>query len=250
MTDEGLLKPGERIDCLIDERLKIIQNPQTFRFSADAVLLARFVTVKPGDIVCDLGTGTGVIPLLLSQRTRAAKLYGLEIQAGMADMARRSVIINGLTDRISIDTGDLREAVARYGSSRFDAVVSNPPYYAACFGRLNASDALTLARHEVACTLEDVVKAAARITKSRGRAAFIHKPHRLVDLIVLLRANRLEPKRLQVVYARPGRKPAFVLVEAVKDGGAELAILNPLYIYDADGEYTLELRDIYFGERE
>jgi len=250
VADDVLLKPGERIDRLIDDRLKIIQNPQAFRFSADAVLLARFVTVKPGDTVCDLGTGTGVIPLLLSAQTKASRLYGLEIQTEMADMARRSVALNGLTKKISIDTGDLREALARYGSSRFDVVVSNPPYNSAGLGRLNASDAMTLARHEIMCTLEDVVAAASKITKSRGRTALVHKPHRLVDLLVLLRTYRLEPKRLQVVYARPGQKPGFVLVEAIKDGGAELEILNPLYIYDANGEYTAELRDIYFGEWE
>lgn len=187
---------------------------------------------------------------MLSAQTKAARLYGLEIQAKMADMARRSVALNGLSEKISIEEGDLREALVRYGSSRFDVVVSNPPYYSAGLGRLNTSDALTLARHEIMCNLEDVIGAAAKITKSRGRTAFVHKPHRLVDLLILLRSYRLEPKRLQVVYARPGQKPGFVLVEAVKDGGAGLNILNPLYIYNESGEYTAELRDIYFGERE
>ncbi len=250
MPGETELKPGERIDLLVSKQLRIIQNPAAFCFSIDAVLLAHFAWVKPGDLVCDLGTGTGVIPLLLSAISRADHIYGLEIQPEMADMARRSVLLNGLDDKITIETGDLREAVLRYGSSRFDLVATNPPYHRLRRGELNQTDAQTLARHEVLCTLEDVVTAGSQIVKSRGRFALVHRPERLTDILLAMRQRQLEPKRLQLVHPRAGEPASILLVEAVKDGRPGLSVLPPLCVYEADGTYTAALRDIYFGKHE
>ncbi|MCR4425669.1 MAG: tRNA1(Val) (adenine(37)-N6)-methyltransferase [Firmicutes bacterium] len=243
----ALVREHERVDDLQRSGLRIIQDPTRFRFSMDAVLLAEFARVRAGDRCIDLGTGTGVIPLLLSARGNPAEIVGLEILEDVADMARRSVRLNGLSDKISIIHGDLKEAVGMFGAESFDVALSNPPYIRADRGTVNLTDELAVAKHEIACTLEDVVQAAGRLVRSRGRVAMVHRPGRLVDLLVLMRGAGLEPRRLRFVQARMGQAPMMVLVEAVKGACPDLAVQPPLILYGEDGSYTPEANRIYFG---
>ena len=251
MKEKVILYENERIDDLMKSDLKIIQNSKGFRFSLDAVLLANFVTVRSGDTVLDLGTGNGVIPLLLSRISKAKHICGLEIQEEVADMAKRSVMLNGLNERISIVQGDLRQGDKLFDGKRFSVVVSNPPYTSAGGGIINPEDSKAISRHEITCTLEDVVCASSRLVNSRGRVALIHRPSRLVDIFLLMRKYNLEPKRVRLVHSRPGRKANLVLIEAIKDGRPELEVLEPLYIYrDEFGEeYSAEMERVYSGAK-
>jgi tRNA1Val (adenine37-N6)-methyltransferase len=244
---EGLVLENERLDDLVRDNLKIIQDPRFFRFSMDAVLLADFVTVRKGDSILDLGTGTGVIPLLLAAKTGAAEIHGLEIQGHIADMARRSVSYNNLEHKVSIRHGDLRQVSSIYGFRKFDVVVSNPPYTSVGGGLINPADSLAIARHEIMCSLNDVIEACSRTVNTGGRVAVVHRPARLVDVFCLMRENGLEPKRLRTVHPRQGAKPNLILVEALKGGGKELDLLPPLFIYKDDGDYTEEVKAIYDG---
>lgn len=240
------LKPGERIDDLIRQDLKIIQNPASFCFSMDAVLLAHFATVRKGDKVVDLGTGSGVIPLLLTVRQKELQIKGLELQEEAAERAERSIWLNELQEKIQIIQGDLKRVTELLQVGQFDLVTCNPPYISPGHGLLNELDSITIARHEIMCTLEDVIREGSRLLSFKGRMALVHKPHRLVDILCLMRAHNLEPKRLRLVHPRPGRKPNMVLVEGLLGGGVELEVLDPLFIYGEDGEYTPELMRIYY----
>lgn len=241
------LKPGERIDDLIRQDLKIIQNPASFCFSMDAVLLAHFATVRKNDRVVDLGTGSGVIPLLLIDRQKELQITGLEIQGETAERANRSVRLNSLEGKIQIIQGDLNVVDELLPVGQFDLVTCNPPYISSGHGLLNELASISIARHEVMCTLEDVIRAGSRLLSFKGKMAVVHKPHRLVDIFCLMRQYNLEPKRLRLVHPRPGRKPNMVLVEGLLGGGVELEILEPLFIYGEDGEYTTELMSIYYS---
>lgn len=244
------LKDDERIDYLIsNDKIPIIQSPSVFAYSLDAVLLANFVYVpiKKGHIL-DLGTGNGVIPLLLSGRSNAL-ITGLEIQERLSDMARRSVEFNQLTDQIKIITGDLREVQKELPQSYFDVVTSNPPYFnTPSKAEYNENEYFTIARHEVMCTLEDVVKAAKRYVKPGGKVAFVHRPDRLVDLITLFRKYQIEPKRIQFVYPKRNKDANMLLIEGIRDGSVGLKIHSPLYIYHDDDTYTEEARKIIYGK--
>lgn len=240
------LKPGERLDDLLLHNLKIIQSQKVFCFSLDAVLLADFVSIHRGDKVADLGTGNGVIPLLLcTKKIRPAKVYGVEVQPAVADMARRSILYNGLEQEIEIINGDLREITDRLGSGRMDVVVSNPPYAPKNTGQINPGNAKAIARHEIMCTLEDVVRVSSRLLKFRGRLAMVHRPARLTELIVLMCRYGIEPKRLRLVYPRLGGKPNMLLLEGLKGGQRDLKIEPALHIYGEDGEYTPEIMRAY-----
>lgn len=241
-----LLEPGERLDDLVRDGLKIIQKPGGFCFSMDAVLLANFASVKKHDMVVDLGTGTGVVPLLLATRKKAVRIFGLEIRQDVVDRAVRSVAGNGLTELIEIIHGDIKEAVNVLGPGKFDLITSNPPYMPIGRGEINPDDELALARHEISCTLADVVCAGAGLLNSHGRMAVVHRPERLADLLYLMKTCGLEPKRLRMVYPKPGRKPAMALVEAVKGAKPDLDIMAPLFVYDSQGGYTPELMKIYY----
>lgn len=243
------LQADERLDDLVRDGLKIIQKPGGFCFSMDAVLLANFATVKKDDIVADLGTGSGVIPLLLTTRKKARRIYGLEIQPDAINRAVRSVAGNSLSGLIEIIRGDIKEAVMTLGPGKFDLVTSNPPYMPTGRGEINPADELAVARHEISCTLDDVIGAGAGLLNSHGRLAVVHRPERLADLLHLMKQYRLEPKRLQTVYPKPGRKPTMVLVEAVKGARPDLSIIPPLFVYDSQGAYTSELLNIYYPGR-
>ncbi|MGJ9460246.1 tRNA1(Val) (adenine(37)-N6)-methyltransferase [Oceanobacillus sp. CF4.6] len=239
----------ERIDYLLaNESMQIIQSPTAFAFSLDAVLLAHFayVPVKGGTIL-DLCTGNGVIPLLLSIRTNA-KITGVEIQERIFQMAERNVKLNGLNDQMQMIHGDLKEMQPVLGQSSFDVVTCNPPYFKnSSSTEHNHNEYLTIARHEVYCTLEDVVKACKLHVRPGGKVAMVHRPGRLVDIIELFRKYKLEPKRMQLVYPKKGKEANMLLVEGIRDGKADLKILPPLYVYEEDRTYTKEAREIIYG---
>lgn len=239
----------ERMDYLLnDEQMQIIQSPTAFAFSLDAVLLAHFayVPVKRGKIL-DLCTGNGVIPLLLSKRTNA-EITGVEIQERIFHMAERNVELNKLSNQLMMLQGDLKEMQPILGQSSFDVVTCNPPYFKTpSRTEHNHNEFLTIARHEVFCTLEDVVKACKLHVRPGGKVAMVHRPGRLVDIIELFRKYKLEPKRMQLVYPKREREANMLLIEGVRDGKADLKILPPLYIYEEDGTYTKEAEKIIYG---
>ncbi len=242
---DNLVKEGERVDDLERNGLKLIQDPGRFCFGMDAVLLSGFVKVKPGATVLDMGTGTGIIPILLSAKTEASHLTGLEIQPDSADMALRSVRLNSLQDRIDIVTGDIKEASLLFPKAGFDAVTCNPPYMIGEHGIKNPDSAMAIARHEILCTFEDVAREAALLLKPGGSFFLVHRPFRLSEIIVTLTSHKLEPKRMQLVYPFADKEPNMVLIEAVRGGKSRLSVEKPLIIYKEPGVYTDEIYDIY-----
>jgi len=247
-TERAMLQPGERLDDLLTQDLKIIQSDEVFSFSLDAVLLARFCSVPPRGAIVDLCTGNGVIPLLLTTRTNAF-IAGVEIQPRLADMAQRNVVLNALTDRVRIDLGDLKTYHETAGHGVFDLVTVNPPYLPAASGEHKENPYIAAARHEIHATLADVALASARLVKSGGKVAMVHRPSRLADIVSELRAVRLEPKRMRFVHPKRGQEANIVLVEALKDGKPELRLLPPLFVHEEDGSYTQELLDIFYGKK-
>lgn len=245
MTTEALLKENERIDDLQRNGYRIIQDPKRFCFGMDAVLLSGFARAEEGAQVLDLGTGTGIIPILMEAKTNAAHLTGLEIQAESADMARRSVALNGLTDKISIITGDLKEAVHLFGAASFDVVTCNPPYMTEHHGLTNPEAPKAIARHELLCSLQDVISAAAGLLKSGGHFYMVHRPFRLADILVLMRQYHLEPKRMKLVYPFVDKEPNMVLIEGCRGGRARMTVEKPLIVYREPGVYTEEIYTVY-----
>ncbi len=239
------LKENERIDDLQRNNYKIIQDPDRFCFGMDAVLLSGFAKAKEGDKVLDLGTGTGIIPILLAAKTMAAHITGLEIQPDSADMASRSVKLNGLEEKIEIITGDIKEAVSLFGAASFDVVTCNPPYMTEHHGLTNPEAPKAIARHELLCTLEDVISQSSRLLRPGGNFYMVHRPFRLADIIVLLRQHRLEPKRMKLVYPFVDKEPNMVLLEANRGGKARMTVEKPLIVYKEPGVYMDEIYDIY-----
>ncbi len=245
MNTDINLKEGERIDDLQRNGYGIIQNSDRFCFGMDAVLLSGFARVPKLGKVLDLGTGTGIIPILLEAKTEASMLYGLEIQVESADMASRSVKLNNLEEKIEIVNGDIRNVNEYFAPSSMDVVTSNPPYMIADHGITGDSDAKTIARHEVCCTLEDVVAAAAKVLKPGGNFFMVHRPFRLAEIFSCLRDYKLEPKRMQLVYPFVDKEPNMVLIEANRGGRPRMSVEKPLIIYKSPGEYMPEIYDIY-----
>ena len=239
------LQPGERLDDLQRNGYRIIQNPEKFCFGMDAVLLSGFAKVKKGETVLDLGTGTGIIPILLKGKTMGKHFTGLEIQEESAGMAERSVLLNGLSEDVDIVTGDIKEAVDLFGAASFDVVTSNPPYMTGNHGLTNPGEAKAIARHEVLCTLDDVVRAAAGVLKPNGRFYMVHRPFRLAEIFGVMSKYKLEPKRMQLVYPYVDREPNMVLIEALKGGRPRITVEKPLIVYKSPGVYTDEIYDIY-----
>jgi tRNA1Val (adenine37-N6)-methyltransferase len=238
------LRDGEHLDDL-QNGYHIIQGEKNFRYGIDAVLLSGFAKVKKGENALDLGTGTGIIPILLAAKTEGRSFTGLEIQHSSAEMAARSVAVNHLEDRISIVEGDIKEAASLFGPASFDVVVSNPPYMIGQHGIANPDQSLAIARHEVLCRFREIVEQTAKILTSRGRFYLIHRPFRLAEIMAVLREYRLEPKRMQLVYPYVDREPNLVLLEACKNGRPRLAVDKPLIVYDKPGSYTKDIREIY-----
>ena len=241
----AVLKENERIDELQRNGYRIIQDPNRFCFGMDAVLLSGFAHAKEGDRVLDLGTGTGIIPILMEAKTKASNLVGLEIQPESADMARRSVSLNSLENKIEIVTGDIKEAVSLFSKSSFDVVTSNPPYMIGQHGLVNPHSEKAIARHEVLCTLDDVISQAAALLKPGGNFFLVHRPFRLVEIMTLLTKYYLEPKRMQLVYPYVDKEPNMVLIEANRGGKSRLKVEKPLIVYESQGKYTDEIYDIY-----
>lgn len=239
------LKAGERIDDLHRNGYQIIQQTKGFCFGMDAVLLSGFAVVKPGERALDLGTGTGIIPILLEAKTEGEHFTGLEIQEEVADMAERSVKLNGLEDRIDIIRGDIREAGRIFGGASFDVVTTNPPYMNDSHGLKNPDLPKAIARHEVLCTLEDVVREGARVLKSGGRMYMVHRPHRLIEIITMMTKYKLEPKRMKLVHPFVDKEANMVLIEAVRGGRSMIKVEKPLIVYKEPGVYTDEIYDIY-----
>lgn len=240
------IKEHERVDDLHRKGYMIIQDPKRFCFGIDAVILSGFAEVKKGERVMDLCTGTGIIPILLEAKTEGSHFTGLEIQEESAEMACRSVRLNSLEGKVDIHCGDLKNTEELYRASSFDVVTVNPPYMNDGGGLKNEYSPKTIARHEVLCSLEDVVKAAARLLAPQGRLYMVHRPHRLTDILVTLRQYRLEPKKLRFVHSYGDREPVMVLVEAVSNGKPMVKVMPPLIIYKQDGGYTDEIMKIYY----
>jgi len=248
MTDPNSsnLKENERIDDLERNGLKIIQDKERFCFGMDAVLLSGFVgELHEGDRVLDMGTGTGIIPILLSAKTKAQEIVALEIQHDSADMAGRSVKLNNLENKISVVEGDIKEASSIFKKASFDAVTCNPPYMIGQHGIQNPESALSIARHEVLCTFEDVAANAAAVLKPGGKFFLVHRPFRLAEIIVTLSKYKLEPKRMKLVYPFVDSEPNMVLIEAVRGGKSRMTVEKPLIVYKEQGKYTDEIYEIY-----
>lgn len=240
-----LIKENERVDDLQIKGLKLIQDINGFCFGVDAVLLSHFADIKKNASVLDIGTGTGIIPILLAGKTQAKCITGLEIQQQMAEMATRSVELNNLGDRVAIKQGDIRRYLDYFPKASFDVVVSNPPYTNKGCGLVNPHDAKAISRHEVLCSLDDVVHAASDLLVPGGQLAMVHRPERLVDIFCCMRANGIEPKYLQFVHPKPLKKPNMILVKGSRGGNRELKVMEPLCIYNDCGTYTDEIQKIY-----
>ncbi len=239
------LKEHERIDDLERNGYQIIQNPEKFCFGMDAVLLSGFAQVRPGAAVLDLGTGTGIIPILIEAKTQAAKICAIEIQEESADMARRSVQLNHLEKKIDIVTGDLKEAERFFDAASFDVITCNPPYMIGQHGLTNPDAPKAIARHEILCTLEDVVRSAAKLLKTGGKFCMVHRPFRLAEIMTAMVQYRLEPKRMRLVYPYADKEPNMVLIEGCRGGRPRMTVEKPLIIFQAPNVYTDELRDTY-----
>ncbi len=242
------IKDKERIDDLQLNGLQLIQNVDKFCFGVDAVLLSDFTDVKKNQRVLDLGTGTGIIPILLAGKTQAKSIIGLEIQESMAEMANRSVMLNNLQDRVQILYGDIKKYRDYFTKASFDVVVSNPPYTNKGCGLVNPHDSKAISRHEILCSLEDVVSCAASLLVSGGQLAMVHRPERLADIICCMRSNGIEPKYLRFVHPKPYKKPNMILIKGNRGGNPELKVQEPLYVYNSDGTYSDEINKIYGRE--
>ena len=246
--DSPLLNDGERLDDLGRENYRLIQNPARFCFGMDAVLLAAFGEVHAGEKAADLGTGTGVIPILMRARYPGRSYTGIEIDPVSADMAARSVRLNHLEEDIRIVCADLREAGRLFKAASFDVVTANPPYMIAGHGAPPRDIHVAGARHEIFCTLEDTVKAASYLLREQGRFYMVHRPFRLSQIICTLTKYRLEPKRMCLVCPSADAEPNMVLIEARRGGNPGMRVEPPLIVYGEDGEYTKQLLEIYYGE--
>lgn len=243
--EDILLKENERIDELQRNGYRIIQDTKRFMFGMDAVLLSGFAKAKKGSRVLDMGTGTGIIPILMEAKTEAEHLTGLEIQEESADMAKRSVLLNGLEAKIDIVQGDIKEAGQIFGGASFDVVTCNPPYMIGRHGLANPDAPKAIARHEVLCTLEDVIGQAAKVLKPGGNFYMVHRPFRLAEIMTVLVKYHLEPKRMRLVHPYVDREPNMVLIEANRGGKSRMKVEKPLIVYKEQNVYTDEIYEVY-----
>jgi len=243
------LLPGERIDRLGYHGLQIIQNPEKFKFTIDAFLLTAFVNPASKDRLIDLGAGGGVLSLLIAGAKRVGSVYGLEIQPELAEMARRSVVLNGLEAKVEILNGDLKNLPPELKPNSFDYVISNPPFYPIGKGVISGNQALAMAKFEIGCKLEEVIIAAKRLIKGNGRFALIYPSERLAELLLTLDRHKLTPKRICIVYPKPGAKSNLVLLESRPGVGPEVEIPPPIIVSDQNGEYSEQMNRIFQGEK-
>ena len=244
------IKENERVDCLQRKGYHIIQDPGKFCFGMDAVLLSDFAKANEDDRVLDIGTGTGIIPILMEARYGGSRYTGLEIQEESADMASRSVALNQLEDKISIVTGDIKEAETYFEAASFDVITCNPPYMIGQHGLANPEEPKAIARHEVKCTLEDIIKKSARLLVPGGKFYMVHRPFRLAEILTCMSEFKIEPKRMRLVYPYVDKEPNMVLIEGARGGKSRITVEKPLIVYESPGKYTREILDIYGEESE
>lgn len=225
--------------------LFIIQKNKGFKFGIDAVLLSDFAKSQKSKRTLDLCTGTGIVPLLLSDKTNTPKIYGIEIQKDICDMAKRSVIYNNLDERITITEGDVKDAVSIFGKGTFDKITCNPPYTEVGRGIKNTADTLLISRHEILVTLEDIIRITSDLLVPQGGFFMVHRPSRIADIMCLMRQYGIEPKTIRFVSPDANKAPNLVLVHGVKNGGKELKFLPNIFVYDTNGEYSSEINKIY-----
>lgn len=249
VTADNNLKLGERLEDLERKGRVIIQDPKRFCFGSDAILLSHFVRAQSTDKLLDIGTGTGIIPIMCEVLYDIESLKAIEIQEESADMARRSVALNGLSDKIEIVTGDVKDGISIFGPESFDIITTNPPYMIGGHGKVNPGDAKAIARHEISCTLEDILYQSARLLKSKGSFFMVHRPFRLPEIMTLMTKHHLEPKRMRLVYPQADKEPTMVLIEGVKGGKARLTVEAPLIINKPDGSFTEEVARMYEGDK-
>lgn len=242
---DAVIHSHEKLDELHRNNYYIIQDRERFCFGMDAVLLSGFAKAKPGETVLDLGTGTGIIPILMEAKTDGEHFTGLEIQPESADMAARSVAYNHLEKKVDIVTGDIKDASDIFGASSFDVVTTNPPYMIKQHGIANNSDCKTIARHEILCDLDDILRESAKILKPNGRFYMVHRPFRLAEILGKMTQYRIEPKRMRLVYPFVDKEPNMVLIEGLRGGKPRMTVEKPLVVYKEPGVYTDEIYDIY-----
>ncbi len=245
MTTTNLLKDGERLDDLQCKGYHIIQDPARFCFGMDAVLLSGFAKAKKGEKVLDLGTGTGIIPILMAAKTEGENFTALEIQEESADMARRSVAYNHLEEKVKIVTGDIKDASKIFGASSFHVITTNPPYMIGTHGENSPSEEKAIARHEVLCTLDDILRESARILMPGGHFYMVHRPFRLAEIMSKMVEYKIEPKRMRLVYPYIDKEPNMVLIEGLRGGKSRMTVEAPLIVYKEPGVYTDEIYEIY-----
>ena len=241
--------PEERLDDLQIKGYRILQKKEGFCFGMDAVLLSSFAKVKRGKKVLDLGTGTGIIPILMEAKTVGGHFTGLEIQSEYVQMARRSVRMNGQQDKISIVEGDIKSAVEIFGQDSFDVVTSNPPYMVDQHGKQNENEAKAIARHERLCTLEDIIIQTKKLLKQGGSFFMVHRTYRLAEVMYLMVREGLEPKRIRMVHPYVNKEPNIFLIEGLKGGKPRIQVEPPLIVYKEPNVYQNEIYDIYGMER-
>ena len=243
------LKENERIDDLQINNLKIIQNKNGFCFGIDSVLLSDFASdIKKDTTVLDLGTGTGIISILLSAKTSIKNIIGIEIQENVAEMAKRSVELNNLQNKIKIMNADIKELIKILPNNRHDAIVTNPPYMKKNSGLENENREKLISRHEIECTIYDIARVSNTLLKDKGEVYMVHRPDRLIDIVEAFRKNKLEIKKIRLIHPKMNMPANLVLIKAVKNGNAFLQIDRPLYVYNEDGSYTSEIKKIYNKE--
>lgn len=242
---KNILKENERIDYVPGSSLKIIQDKKRFAYGIDAILLSGFIKMKNKSLIMDLGTGTGIIPLRLYSLFSPEKTIGVEIQPEVAEMANRSMKLNNLEDRIEVLNMDLNDIPSKFDRGVVDIITSNPPYIRKGSGIINPDENFSISRHEIKCTLEDIIKVSHYLLKDKGRLYLVHRPNRLADIIWLTRKYNLEPKTLRFIHPREKEKPNLLLLECLKGGNVELKVEKPLIVYNNNGEYTEEIYKIY-----
>lgn len=246
MKDSTLVRSNERVDDLERNGYQLIQNPEVFCFGIDAILLAHFAKVSNAkQKMLDIGTGTGIIPIVMHAIYGKGHFTGIDIQEEMIEMASRSVRLNEIQEDVTMKVMDIKDYKAHFSAGDFDIITCNPPYMKGHAGLKNEHPSKTIARHEIACTLEDIIEGAGYMLKYGGKLCMIHRPHRLVDIFMAMRQNKIEPKVMRMVYPKVGKAPTMVLVEGIKNGNPELRVQPPLFVYNEDGTYTDDINEIY-----
>ena len=242
---EQYVHSDETVEDLQLNSLMLIQKKDGFRFGTDAVLLSDFAKDIRSSRTLDMCTGTGAVAFLLAGKTKTPIIEAIEIQHEIADMAKRSAMLNSLSERVHITEGDLREFEKYYKKRSFDVITCNPPYAPAGTALLNSADSHTISRHEIMCTLTDVMRVSGKLLKHGGHLVMVHRPSRLADIMTAMREYEIEPKRIRMVYPNSKKPPNLILIDGTYKGGRELKFLPPLFIFDDEGKYTAEIDNIY-----